>query len=389
MIDRKKILFIARWYPDRHDPMLGLFVQKHAQAVQALHNVTVLYVTADSTLTPGDIINDEQMFDGIREYRIYFGKHKNELNNAIAYAKCYLNGLAWVEKHSGAPDLVHVHVLSRTAFPALWLKITRGIPYLITEHWSRYLPVNITQGAYSGFLRKLFTRFAVSRAECVTTVTKNLASAMLHAGLKNNYYITPNVANTSEFRPAEQETSNRLKKLVHVSCFDEPAKNIKGIINAVQKMALSRSDFYLEIIGDGKDFNMVKMHAEATGLLNNRIYFTGLLTGSDLSKKMREADAFVMFSNYENLPCTIVESLCSGVPVISTDVGGISEHVSKEFGLLMPPGDEGKLISSITIVLDHPEKFDRIKMRQYSQQHFSLEAIAQLFNDIYQKSGLS
>ena len=388
MSDRKKILFIARWYPDRHDIMLGLFVQKHAQAVQALHDVSVLYVTADSSLEPGLIITNEVEFEGIREYRIYFGKHKSELYNAVAYAKWYLKGLSLVRKNSGLPDLVHVHILSRTAFPAIWLKITKGIPYIITEHWSRYLPANVAKGAYSGWLRRFFTKRAVAMAEGVTTVTQNLASAMQNLGLRNTYHITPNVADVHDFKPLENYGTEPMKKLVHVSCFDEPAKNIKGIINAVQKIAPLRDDFYLEIIGDGKDFESIREYAKKTGLVNSRIRFTGLLTGEILSKKMREANAFVMFSNYENLPCTIVESLCSGVPVISTDVGGIREHVKSEFGMLMNPGDENALISAINNVLDHPEKFDKVRMRTYAVQQFSMESIGKLFNEIYLKYGI-
>lgn len=385
MSKRKKILFITRWYPDRHDPMLGLFVQKHAQAVRLFNDVTVLYVTTDRALLPGKVIKEEKNFEGIKEFRIYFGKNKLELSNAVAYAKYYLQGLNWIEKSDGLPDISHVHILSRTAFPALWLKITKGIPYLITEHWSRYLPINIAKGAYRGWLRKWFTGIAVARAGTVTTVTQNLASAMQDLGLKNNYVVTPNVVNTEDFTPVEKNRNDAIKKLVHVSCFDEPAKNIRGIINAFQKIYPLQKNVILEIIGDGKDFSLVQDHAEQTGLLNSAIYFTGLLTGEQLISKMREATAFVMFSNYENLPCTIVESFSCGVPVISTDVGGIKEHLTEKFGILIPPRDENALADAMTSLLLEQAKFDRPGMRDYANRQFSLQSIGRLFNDIYQR----
>jgi len=281
-----------------------------------------------------------------------------------------------------------VHILTRAAFPAIWMQLTKGIPYIITEHWSRYLPVNVARNAYSGFLRKLFTRFAVSRARAVTTVTVNLAEAMKLLGLKNEYHVTPNVVNIHDFKPDETKSTPLIKRLVHVSCFDEPAKNIKGIINAVQKIALSRNDFLLEIIGDGKDYNDVQKHAEKTGLINSRIYFTGLLTGNLLEEKMRAADALVMFSNYENLPCTIIESLSCGVPVISTDVGGIREHLHNDFGILIEQGNEIALIAAINEMLDNPGKFNSQEMRKYSEAHFSMEAIGNLFNSLYLNSSI-
>ena len=380
---RKRILFSARWYPDRHDPMLGLFVQRHAEAVQLLHDVEVLYVTADKTLPSGKIITDESVHEGIHETRIYFGKHASELTNALEYVKYYLRGLRLITRKRGNIDISHVHVLSRAAIPALWLKYTSGIPFIITEHWSRYLPENVAKGAYSGVFRKWFTRFAVTSASSVTTVTQNLADAMLRLGLKNQYHVVPNVADTGLFHPAKENAERDVKKLIHVSCFDEPAKNIKGIINVVSKLANDRKDFILEIVGDGVDFAEVKQHAEKTGLMDSRIFFTGLLTGEALASRIRDADALVMFSNYENLPCTIVESICSGVPVISSDVGGIREHLRSENGLLVKAGDELALSKAISSFLDQTILFRKDEISQYGLSHFSMKIISERFESIY------
>ncbi|MBL0341950.1 MAG: glycosyltransferase [Bacteroidetes bacterium] len=251
-MNRKKVLFIAKWYPDKHDNMLGLFIQKHAMAVQLYHHVTVIYITADKTLPPGKIQIDEQTHSGIHEIRIYFGKKTNELLNAFEYGWCYWKALQIAFKKSGSFDIVHVHVLSRTALPAIWLKATKGIPYIITEHWSRYLPVNLSNGSYSGNLRKWFTGVAVRLSSGVTTVTLNLSEAMKNLGLKSTYYITPNIADINDFFPLQNPSNNPTRKFVHVSCFDEGAKNINGIINAIEVLSKERNDFQLEIIGDGK-----------------------------------------------------------------------------------------------------------------------------------------
>ena len=382
---RKKILFIPRWYPDRNDSMLGLFIQKHAQAVQLRSDVTVLYVTADPGLAAGETTTEEISFRGIREIRVYFGRHSNRVANVLAYVKNSFRGMNMVLA-DGVPDVTHVHVLSRSALPALWLKMTKGIPYLITEHWSRYLPVNVSKGAYKGTFRKWFTRYAVKNAFAVTTVTRNLADAMQQLGLKNKYHVIPNVADINEFHPVNGRVNGQVKKLVHVSCFDEPAKNIQGIIRVLKNIATERKDFRMEIIGDGHDFEMVKEFARNSGELGSTLFFTGLLTGESLRLKMRDADAFVMFSNYENLPCTIIESLCSGVPVIATDVGGIKEHVSQDFGILVAPGDEAGLKKALLEVLNGHRHFDLKKMRTYSEQNFSMERVGDLFQELYSRA---
>ncbi|MFM7078402.1 MAG: glycosyltransferase, partial [Bacteroidota bacterium] len=323
--DRPHILFISRWYPDRHDPMPGLFVRRHAEAVSRFADVTVLYVTPDATIPEGSRETVISESDGIKEVRVYFGKSNSSLWNGMQMVKCYLKAL----KEINNPDLTHIHVLSRTAIPAIWLKWTKGVPYVITEHWSRYLPENVSKGSFRGWLRRWFTRWVVQNAKGVSTVTKNLAKAMQELGLRNPHYvITPNVADTETFKPSPNTREGSTVRFVHVSCFDEPAKNIRGIIDAFVVLASSHPDVSLSVVGDGPDFKEVYEHAQKTGLIGSKIGFTGLLEGPALLEQMQSADAMVMFSNYENLPCTIVESICCGVPVISSDVGGIREHVN-------------------------------------------------------------
>lgn len=341
-------------------------------------DVTVLYVTADAALTSGKTIREESINGGIREIRIYFGKSSNGIINAWRYIKNYLQAL----KSLDDPDLVHVHVLSRTAIPALWLKYTRNTPYVITEHWSRYLPQNVAKGAYRGWIRKWFTELAVRNAECVTTVTQNLANAMQALGLKNNYVVTPNVADCGLFHP-EEKTIQKDFDFVHVSCFDEPAKNIKGILDAFEQYVQLGLKGNLTIIGDGPDYNSVYAYAEAKKLLGNRILFTGLMEGEQLASRMRSADALVMFSNYENLPCTIVESLCCGVPVISTDVGGIAEHINPANGILIQPRDVTGLVNAMHDAAKGLFSGKKQEIATYGSRHFSMESISQNFKQAY------
>jgi len=384
-LDRKKILFIPRWYPDRHDNMLGLFVQKHAMAVQSLHDVSVLYVTTDATMNPGAVVITENNFNGIHELHIYFGKYDSGFRNALSYWNCYKKGIGMILSRERKIDLTHVHILTRTAIPALWLKYTANIPYIITEHWSRYLPVNLAKGSFPGWWRRTVTRFVVSNAAAITTVTENLAKAMQDLGLKGKYHNTPNIADINDFRPLNNIQRDP-KKLVHVSCFDEPAKNIKGIIDVIADLSKERTDFNLEIIGDGKDYIEVYEYALQTGLVGSRIFFTGLLTGKELSTHLADSDALVMFSNYENFPCTIVESMACGVPVISTAVGGITEHLQKEFGILIQAKNETMLKDAIISILDQPQQFNKEAMRKYAVTHFSMENSAQIFDTIYRKA---
>lgn len=384
--------------------MRGLFIQKHAEAVSAFCSIAVLYVGTDPYLKNKLYDFDFSVESKVPTLRLYFRKSNmflfGKLINAFRYWKSYVKGYNFLKNKSGKPDIVHVHVLTRFGIFALYLKLFKSIPYIITEHWSRYLPYNLKRGAYKGFFRRWITRVVVHHAKAVTTVTENLRDAMLRLGLKNKYFITPNVVDIHKFYPLENISSLRhgrhipplgvrgLKKIVHVSCFDEKAKNIKGIVHVIERLSKKRNDFILEIIGDGADFNEVKSYAEKTGLVGKTIFFEGLQTGERLINKMREADFSLLFSNYENFPCIIPESLALGVPVLATDVGGISEHIKKDFGMLVEPGDESGLEKAIDKMLETCSDYNPHLLREYAVNNFSNDNAGKLFYEIYLKSVL-
>ena len=67
----------------------------------------------------------------------------------------------------------------------------------------------------------------------------------------------------------------------------------------------------------------------------NAIQFTGMLPYEEVARLMRNSDAFVLFSLYENMPCVVLEALCCGLPVITSDVGGLKEVINQENGVLV------------------------------------------------------
>ncbi len=101
---------------------------------------------------------------------------------------------------------------------------------------------------------------------------------------------------------------------------------------------------------------------------------------------MQSADVFALFSNYENLPCVILESFSCGLPVISTDVGGISEFFPKNFGKLITKQDSEKLLESILHFYKKEKKYDVSKMHQYVIDNFSTEVVGKAFLTCYNKA---
>ena len=102
-------------------------------------------------------------------------------------------------------------------------------------------------------------------------------------------------------------------------------------------------------------------------------------------KHLLNSDVFVLFSNYENLPCVILESFSCGVPVISTKVGGIHEFFPSNFGFLIEKGDEKALENKIVEIYNNPINKEE-EMHEYAIQNFGIDKICDSFTELYKKA---
>ncbi|MCQ2309482.1 MAG: glycosyltransferase [Bacteroidales bacterium] len=368
---RKHIVFLARWYPHRYDPMFGLFVQRHAEAAALYNDVSVIYVHADENVKEKYEI-ERSTANNVSTIKVYYRKPRLKTFSLIRFFNANKLALKQLKK----PDLIHVHVLTRCGVVALWQKIINGTPYIITEHWSRYLPGN----DFGGFLRKMMTKFVVKNASTVTTVTGNLAKAMQNHGLKNNNYVVlPNVVDVNLFKPIEKRNSK--VKIIHVSCFEDKSKNISGLIDALALLESRNVEYQCVFIGEGIDFEAMKGYA-ATKLNPLNIKFTGLLQGQALANEMASGDFLVLSSNYENMPVVILEALACGLPVVSTNVGGISEMIDENCGILVPAKDTEKLADAMQTMISNLN-YDINSLRNKILDKYSYEAVGKFLNEIY------
>ena len=368
---QRHIIFLARWYPHRYDPMFGLFVQRHAEAAALYNKVSVVYVHAD-TAAKQKYEMERTMEHGVDTIRVYY-KKEGKLSSPIRFWKACQKALKVV----GPADLFHVHVLTRLGVVALWEKLRHGTPYMITEHWSRYLPGN----DFSGILRKNLTRIVVKNAAMVTTVTRNLAQAMQNHGLKNAHYVVlPNVVDTQLFRPQPHE--NPVPILIHISCFEDKSKNISGLLQALKTLKDEGTSYKAILIGDGMDFKAMRQLADDFHL-QDRVQFTGLLEGQALVDVLASGDFLVLSSNYENMPVVILEALACGLPVVSTKVGGIAEIINESNGILVPPRDTNALKEAIQKMCANHKNYDADTLRERIVKNYGNEEVGKLLSAWY------
>ncbi len=385
-----KILFLARWYPNRYDPMFGLFIKKHAEAAVVHADVGVVYVQAVEGLESGTYDLNYKIEEKVPTAIVYYKAVDSKLPivspllKIFRFYKANFIGIRKLKTVLGDFDMLHIHILSRLGLIALYYKWFYATPFVVSEHWSRYLA--LTQ-SFKGFFRKWFTRQVVKNAYAVTTVTKNLASAMQSHRLKNpRYQVLANVVHDDFFNQKQHKKLPGKTTFVHVSCFEDRSKNISGMLNVIQQLAGERDDFVFHMVGEGIDYDQLYNFAKKLEIPADLLQFKGLVEGKELARTMAGADMTVIFSNYENFPVVINESFVLGVPVLATRVGGIAEAVNDSNGILIDAGDEKALFEQMIAVMDGNKRFDSEAIKKQSRLSYGADTIGSDLYELYRKA---
>lgn len=340
-----KVLFLTPWYPSDKDAMSGLFVQKHVEAVRAQGvDVRVIH-----SLT----------------FRDTWHQWKK------------------LQREGWLPDVVQLNVIQKQGLLALWLKKRYGIPYVIIEHWTGYLPENMSVKPNSWHTR--FMKTICRNAEVVMPVSAQLCQAMQALGFQAPKWQKIDNVVDDFFYQNSPKTPNPRKTLINITCFDEPHKNVKGLLRAAKMLSEKRQDWQLVIVGTGIDYNEVRSYADTLHFPEGILVWTGELTPQEVAGWLHKADAFVLSSRYETYGVVLAEAAAAGVPILSTPVG-----IAEEMADLLVPQEiaqhkPGTFAEFIETILWHTDRcFDR---RQAADtERFSAEQIGKKLKEIYEQA---
>jgi len=365
------ILFLSKWFPSRVSPTNGDFVQRHAETVATKHKVTLIHVITDEHLKkPREII--EFKTNNVKTYIVYVSPTKNPILKFFRFFKSYIT----VIKKIKGFNLVHLNITFPVGLIALYLKWFKKKSYLISEHWTGYQKFSKKS---IGFIQLTITKIITKNAAVVCPVSKNLQDKMVGLGLKGNYYPVPNVVNTSIFNIDESSVENFT--ITHISHMGNEHKNIIGILNVISKLQYKIPNLALNLIGN----NTKQYKAQLEKLEHTSIKNIGQIPNNEVANYLKKSSVFILFSNFENLPCVVLESFACGIPVISTNVGGISEYFPENFGYLIQPKDEIALENSILNIYNNNLNFNKKLMHNYAKHNFEIESISKTFSSLYTK----
>jgi glycosyltransferase involved in cell wall biosynthesis len=167
----------------------------------------------------------------------------------------------------------------------------------------------------------------------------------------------------------------------------------KGLFTLIESMPAVVRKFRnakFIISGKGQSNEMKKLvnHATRLGVKDN-IIFTGYFPDSKLPKLYQAADVFAFSTFYENLPFAVLEALSSGLPVVTTTVGGIPEMIeSGRNGFLVQPANAKALSDRVLYCLEHPAAASEMAFlaRKTILERFDWRLIVQKVLKVYDKA---
>jgi glycosyltransferase involved in cell wall biosynthesis len=136
-------------------------------------------------------------------------------------------------------------------------------------------------------------------------------------------------------------------------------KGLDVLLDALKLVLQKRPKVMLRVIGSGERSVYVELCKRLR--IAGNVEFLGFQSADQIAKHHRESQVFVFPSGNDNSPNALAEAMVSGMPVVTTNVGGIPSMVTDgETGLLVPPRDPTKLAEAILQLLEHPAERARL-----------------------------
>jgi glycosyltransferase involved in cell wall biosynthesis len=381
-MNRKRILWLVSWYPNRNDRFDGDFIQRHARAAAIDHDVHVIFVT-DAEIS-GDSEVEWNYATGLTEQILYFKRQPGwigKIRKQYVWRRLFLKAVDDYILKNGAPACVHVHVPWKAGLIALALRKKFGWDFIVSEHWGIYN--DIAEGNY--FTQPFYIKNALKRiykkAKAFVTVSKYAGDGVNKIVVPKTFSILPNVVDTTLFFNKDEKYSRFT--FIHVSNM-VPLKNVEGLLQAFKILVnkVSSPDVQLILVGNRNDEYLKK--AKDLGLLHTSVFFRGEVPYTEVAKEMQLAHCLVVNSHIENSPCVIGEALCCGLPVIATRVGGIPEMVNPCNGILIPPASPESLAHVMEQMMATYSNFNLSAISAEAKTRYGYAAVAKNLDSIYQ-----
>lgn len=411
------VLVVASWFPAYDDAAAGRFVADQAEAVAATGRARVSVVSFDAArLSGGAAARGRQAKAVLRAGVAGVGAamptfvapawgveptlpvarltipdgqtaeagpaHGSVHRAALLDA---LGGRLRATGAVGSGGVVHAHTVYPDGAAAVALADRLGWPLVVTEHSSfvaKIVAVPAQREAYARTLRRAHRTLAVSE----------MLAGELRAAFPDEadrIEVLPNAVPLDHFAPGDP-AARVPDELLFVG-YRKATKGIENLLRAVAAARDRRPSIRLRLLGRSPD-----VPTEARWLdLVDELGLVGIVTFEDpvdragIAAAMRRASLFVHPSPRETFGVVAVEALASGLPVVATDSGGVTEILGRDpeaLGAIVPIDDPAALGAAIVEVLERRGAFEPEALRAAVERRFGALYVAERLLVVYREA---
>jgi len=281
---------------------------------------------------------------------------------------------------SDKPDLIQTHSPMFNALAAIKVGKKYNIPvtYEVRALWEDAAvdTGKTKEGSLKYKVIKAIEQRAFEKADAVSCICEGLKQDLIKRGIpEEKLYVTPNAVDINNFQPSmqrdpelEQSLNLSGKKVVAFVGTFFKYEGLHYAVTAMKKIAKSRSDIHLVLVGAGNELDNLKQQVEELNL-SSFVTFVGRVPFAEVSRYYSLADVMVFPRESIRLtelvtPLKPLESMAQFKPVIASDIGGHRELIEDgKTGFLFPADDANALADKIMAIID-----DNKLLTQVSEQ---------------------
>lgn len=228
------------------------------------------------------------------------------------------------------------------------LRLLWGKPWIAFAH-------GYTHGGWKIRIYQLIDKIVLRYADRVIAVSESMKTLLVQLGVQEEKIRL--IYNAIELPHQNPEGATVVRdrhglapdrKVIGVIGRLSPEKGLMDFLKALEQTITSMPNVVALLVGEGPDQAALEQFATSHGL-GERVVFTGYQ--EKVADYYQALDLLVLPSLTEGLPNVVLEAMSFGVPVLATNVGGVSEIINADNGVLVPPGDPDTLAAKMVELL--------------------------------------
>lgn len=371
-----KILFLSHMFPNRKFPIASIFIAEKAEALSKNNDVKIIAPVPYFPIFKNVLPERFEVFNGLNVFHPYYLSSPLFDYRWLSY---YFSVGIPIKKIVAKYDIVNVEWLYPDCYVANKIAHDAGKKVVVTVHGNEAL------GYLETFKRKKKYITSLQEADYIVAVSEDLKTKMTRDWRisESKIRVVPNGVNKNKFykiskKEAREKLSLKTNKKICV-CVARLSEE-KSLDTLIHAISLAKANLSLFIVGAGSLENELKKLIDALHV-EDRVLLIGAVPHDQIVFWLNAADFFCLSSSREGTPVVIHEALACGVPVVSTNVGGIPDIINNyHYGLLCKPGDPNSFARNLDKAV--VQTWDRNKISSYGHS-FTWERVARNMVDIY------